>query len=77
MDKHLLSILVCPLCKGALKLKKSNKELLCFSDGLAYPLKEGIPIMCVEQARRLSVAECDQLRYAWENNRSANKNKDG
>jgi uncharacterized protein YbaR (Trm112 family) len=53
MDKKLLSILVCPLCKGPLLLEKSDNELICKPDRLAFPIKDGIPVMLEEEARRL------------------------
>lgn len=59
MDKQLLEILVCPLCKGKLLLKKN--ELICRFDRLAYPVREGIPVMLEQEARQLSLAEKEQL----------------
>ncbi len=58
MDKKLLSLLVCPVCKGHLELKK--QELWCFFDKLAFPIKHGIPMMLVEQARSLSLEEWEK-----------------
>ena len=57
MDKKLLSILVCPSCKGELDYKKDVKELVCRADGLAYPIRDGIPVMLSNEARELSPAE--------------------
>lgn len=57
LDKKLLSILVCPVCKGALQLDKEKQELVCKADGLAYPIRDGIPVMLEEQARALSLEE--------------------
>ncbi|HAZ78884.1 MAG TPA: hypothetical protein DCX08_03020 [Porticoccaceae bacterium] len=57
MDKELLSILVCPVSKGPLEYRKTNQELVCKASGLAYPIKEGIPVMLESQARILSVDE--------------------
>lgn len=59
MDKKLLEILVCPLCKGKLLLKKD--ELICGFDRLAYPIRDGIPVMLEPEARTLSLEEKDQL----------------
>lgn len=59
MDKKLLEILVCPLCKGQLLLKK--EELICAFDRLAYPIRDGIPVMLEQEARALSLEEKDQL----------------
>jgi uncharacterized protein YbaR (Trm112 family) len=58
MDNKLLDILVCPLCKGALIYKKEAEELICKFDRLAYPVKEGIPVLIEVEARELS---CDEL----------------
>ncbi len=53
MDAKLLEILVCPLCKGPLKFAKEKQELICRADRLAYPIRDGIPIMWVDQARAI------------------------
>ena len=53
MDARLLDILVCPLCKGPLIYKKDDKALICKPDRLAFAIKDGIPIMLVEEARRI------------------------
>ena len=53
MDKKLLDILVCPLCKGELVYKKDNKELICKFDKLAYPIRDEIPVMLEEEARKI------------------------
>jgi len=57
MDKQLLSMLVCPLCKGKLKYDKEASELLCTFDGLAFPLQDGVPVMLEGEARRMSEEE--------------------
>ena len=57
MDKKLLDILVCPVCKGKLAYQKKAKELICPADRLAYPIREGIPVMLEEEARRLPADE--------------------
>jgi len=54
INDQLLKILVCPLCKGELKYDEQNQELLCENSKLAYPIKNGIPIMLVEEARKLT-----------------------
>ena len=59
MDKKLLDILVCPLCKGQLLLKK--QELICRFDRLAYPIRDGIPVMLEGEARILTLEEKDEL----------------
>ena len=59
MDKKLLEILVCPLCKGKLILK--NNELICLFDRLAYPIRDGIPVMLENEGRLLTLEEKDKL----------------
>ena len=53
MDKKLLNILVCPKTKGPLKYDKKKNELISKKGNLAYPIKDGIPIMLVEEARKI------------------------
>ncbi len=57
VDPKLLEILVCPLCKGPLVYRKDVGELICKPDRLGYPVKDGIPIMLEEDARKLSPEE--------------------
>jgi uncharacterized protein YbaR (Trm112 family) len=57
MDKKLLEILACPVCKGKLHFDKEAQELICRLDRLAYPIREGIPVMLEEEARRLAPEE--------------------
>jgi uncharacterized protein YbaR (Trm112 family) len=57
MDKKLLEILVCPLCKGPLVYKKDIQELICKPDRLAYPIRDDIPVMLEEEARALASGE--------------------
>ena len=54
MDARLLEILVCPICKGPLSYDRSAQELICNADKLAYPIRDGIPVMWTDQARDLS-----------------------
>jgi uncharacterized protein YbaR (Trm112 family) len=56
VDTRLLDILVCPICKGPLQFDKPAQELICQADKLAYPIRDGIPIMWAEEARDLNVA---------------------
>lgn len=56
MEAGLLDILVCPICKGPLKYDKDAQEMICQGDRLAYPIRDGIPIMWAEQARHLDAA---------------------
>lgn len=57
MDPKLLDILVCPLCKSPLIYKKDLQELICKADRLAYPIRDGIPVMLEDEARKLSDEE--------------------
>jgi len=57
MDKRLLEILVCPLCKSPLHLDSDKQELICKLDRLAYPIRNDIPVMMVDEARSLSAEE--------------------
>jgi uncharacterized protein YbaR (Trm112 family) len=57
VDPKLLEILVCPLCKGKLVYRKVENELVCKGDRLAYPVKDGIPVMLEEEARKLPPEE--------------------
>jgi uncharacterized protein YbaR (Trm112 family) len=57
VDPRLLEILVCPLCKGKLTYKKGAAELVCRADRLAYPVKDDIPVMLEEEARKLPPEE--------------------
>lgn len=56
MDTRLLDILVCPICKGPLVYDKKAQELICKADKLAYPIRDGIPIMWADDARELNDA---------------------
>lgn len=53
MDNKLLEILACPVCKGELEYLKREQELLCHKDKLAFPIKDGVPVMIVDQAREI------------------------
>ncbi len=57
MDKKLLSMLVCPVCKG--KLIVRAEELWCVFDRLAYPIIDGIPVMLEQSARSLTLEETE------------------
>jgi len=61
MDKKLLEILVCPLCKSELVYKKDEQELICKADRLAFPIHDGIPVMLENEARKISLEEYDAL----------------
>jgi uncharacterized protein YbaR (Trm112 family) len=57
MDKKLLEILVCPICKGKLVHRKEAGELICKVDRLAFPIRDDIPVMLVDEARELPADE--------------------
>ena len=57
IDKKLLSILVCPVSKAPLEYDDKNQELVCKASGLAYPIRDGIPVMLESEARQLSSDE--------------------
>lgn len=57
MDKKLLDILACPICKGPLVYRKAEQELVCKADRLAYPIRAGIPVMLEDEARTLAADE--------------------
>ncbi len=53
MDTRLLDILACPICKGPLQFQKQEQVLVCRGDRLAYPIRDGIPVMLEDEARQL------------------------
>lgn len=53
MDSKLLDILVCPICKGKLHYAVEAAELVCRADRLAFPIRDGIPVMLEQEARAL------------------------
>ncbi len=57
IDKKLLEILVCPVCKGPLVYQKAQNELVCRADRLAYPIRDDIPVMLEPEARELDADE--------------------
>lgn len=57
MDPRLLDILVCPITKGPLQYDKARQELISRAAGLAYPIRDGIPVMLESEARRLDETE--------------------
>jgi uncharacterized protein YbaR (Trm112 family) len=54
MDSKLLDILACPVCKGPLTFYRAGPELVCRADRLGYPVRDGIPVLLEEEARRLA-----------------------
>ena len=61
IDKKLLDILACPLCKSPLRYDKASQELICRADRLAFPIRDDIPVMLEDEARELSSDEVDAL----------------
>ena len=59
MNKELLEVLVCPVCKGPLEYHKEKNELWSRAEKLAYPIRDDIPVMLVEEARQLKAEELD------------------
>ena len=57
MDPKLLEILVCPITKGPLTMSADKSELISWSARLAYPIRDGIPVMLADEARELGVDE--------------------
>ena len=62
VDKKLLAILVCPICKGNLEYDESAAELICQADRLAFPIRDDIPVMLEEEARPVEPEEAERLR---------------
>ncbi|MBF0425246.1 MAG: Trm112 family protein [Magnetococcales bacterium] len=56
VDKELLEILVCPQCKGSLRYDREAAELVCPSERLAFPIRDDIPVMLIDEARHLDAA---------------------
>ncbi len=57
MESRLLELLVCPVCKGPLRYEREAQELVCRADRLAFPVRDGVPIMLTPEARSLHPAE--------------------
>lgn len=57
LDPKLLNILVCPVSKAPLTYNEARQELLCKASGLAYPVRDGIPVMLEEEARAMTADE--------------------
>lgn len=57
MDQSIINALVCPECKSELYLDKEKNILVCKADKLAYPIREGLPVMLVEEAQKLNIDE--------------------
>lgn len=66
LDEKLLSIMVCPVSKASLEYSAPSQELVCKTSGLAYPVRDGIPVMLESEARKLTHDERLQLLTASE-----------
>lgn len=62
MEKQLLDILVCPVTKGPLKFDKEKQELVSTSARLAYPIRDGIPVMLEDEAREITEEEYEKYK---------------
>lgn len=62
VEQKLLDILVCPLCKGPLVYRKKKPDLICCFDRLAYPIRNGIPVMLEFEASTLTLDEIDNIK---------------
>ena len=62
LDQKLLTILACPVCKGDLHYDQVAKELICLPDALAYPVRDDVPVMLSNEARELTLEECESYR---------------
>ena len=63
MDAKLLELLVCPVTKGPLRFDREHQELISHSARLAYPVRDGIPVLLENEARSLSDDELDDSQY--------------
>lgn len=61
IDKALLDILACPICKSPLRYFKGQQELVCRADRLAFPIRDDIPVMLEDEARTLGDEETEAL----------------
>ena len=57
LDRKLLDILACPICKSKLHFDKAANELICRADKLAFPIRDDIPVMLEEEARHIQLSE--------------------
>jgi tetraacyldisaccharide 4'-kinase len=57
VDSRLLDLLVCPVCKGPLVVRRTQGELICKADRLAFAIRDGIPVMLEDEARKLDPLE--------------------
>lgn len=60
MDRRLLDLLACPVCKAPLEYRQARDELVCRPERLAYPVRDGIPVLLAAEARQMELAELDE-----------------
>ena len=60
MDDRLLEVLVCPVCKGPLQWQRARAELVCRADRLAFPVRDGVPVMLEDDARAVPPTELER-----------------
>jgi uncharacterized protein len=63
IDRHMLEMLVCPLTKTRLTLSADRQELISAVARLAFPIRKGVPLLCIEEARNLSEEEAARLEH--------------
>lgn len=61
MRKRLISLLVCPICKGQLNYQSATQEMICRTDKIAFPVRNGVPVLLEMDARRLDAVSMDQV----------------
>ncbi len=64
-DTKLLEILVCPVSKAKLNYDADKQELICLASNLAYPVRDGIPVMLEDEARQISLNEKEFYKRKW------------
>ncbi len=64
LDKTLLDVIVCPHCKGPLEYKAQDAQLICKTEQLAYPVRDGIPVLLTDEA--IDLNEAPELNMAQE-----------
>ena len=67
-DTKLLEILVCPATKAKLEYDAERQELICLASNLAYPIRDGIPVMLEEEARQITLDEKESYKKKYRNN---------
>lgn len=67
-DTKLLEILVCPATKAKLEYDAERQELICLASNLAYPIRDGIPVMLEEEARQISLDEKETYKKKYRSN---------